>query len=84
MVRLFVGRWCSKGRYRCRGAFSATPHPSLHSRSHHCPRADDDGRLEHHRSKDLIQKTGVAVRGAQLDLVLIRTDGDGGNSGVPG
>lgn len=62
MFRLFVGRWSSQGRYRCRGTFSATPHPSLHARSHQCPRADDEGCLEYHRSKDLIQKSGIAVR----------------------
>lgn len=62
MVRLSSRRWRSHGRHRCRSAFSAPPHSLVHSGNHRCPREDTHGYRKLHRSKNLIQVRGLALR----------------------
>lgn len=62
MVCFSIGRWRSHGRHRCRSAFSATPHPLVHSGNHQRPREDTHGHPKLQRSKNLLQVPGPALR----------------------
>ncbi len=73
MVCFSIGRWRSHWRHRCRSTFSATPHPLVRSRNHQHPRKDTCGHPKLHRSKNLSQAPGLALKKAQPQMVPIHS-----------
>lgn len=73
MVCFSIGLWRFHGRHRCRSAFSSTPHPLVHSGDHQRPGEDTHGHPKLHRSKNLLQVPGPALRKYSSHMVPIRS-----------
>lgn len=73
MVCFSIGPWRSNGRHRGRSAFSATPHPLVHSGNHQRPGEDSHGHPKLHRSKNPFQVPGPALRKYSSHMVPIRS-----------